>query len=1093
MNARTNVQTSVWERTLTLPIALPILLLGGFALRVLFIGSSGFTVDINTFVAWTLSLLSNGLTHFYDKTSFADYPPGYFYILAIFGHLWAPFRALDPQYALLRVVVKLPAVLADLGVGALIYAIGLRFAKPAIALGAAAIYILNPATIMTSADWGQVDSIAAGLALLAFYFLLKSTDEAPGRISRYIPAAWVTLAYSLLIKPQASVLIALMVAFAFADRSRLRDRLIATAIGIAASIVFTILIVLPFHPTANPIAALQWLLQRYEFGSSVYPDNSVNAFNLWAIKGEMWQKDALSIGFWGVQFPQYAWGIALLVAAVALIVWRYLQERTNAALMEAATLSLLAFFILSTRMHERYSFDAVTFCIACIPIARRYLWGAIALTVVLFANLVYSLQYLAFVNHPTPGVDAYNMWGALTHFYALIAVGTFFVLGYTYLGSAPEPAEAVSRREQKIERDERDVPQAYETRAYYDPREGLSVMNALDYLVMSVFGVASFLLSYIRYWYPPTKIFDEIYFARAAEEYLRNMRIYENTHPPFSKLLVTLSVMMFGGLAHGDNSFGWRFLDVVFGAIVVMLLYAFAKRVTGSIVFSSIAAFFLMTDGMHFVQSRIATPEGFVVVFSLAAVYAFYRFWIASQVEMRAHTVIPPWAFASAVAASIVSGAIVVLIWNLIWSHFHPPGHLDAASSVIVGLYVACLKYVGWRYWLLPRWFADGATEYTFPEGSLALVRGANRTLYTLDGGRIETAGGKAKITAGAVSQNRAGALVYAGDTYSIAYRPEPSVTYETPEAEAKYENNEIRVGDAREKGSSATLWLIVFTIALGLLVSSKWYGVMGFGVSFCVLIFVWLQRYFAERGPALWGNPRGFRLDGALATILFISATVYALVWVPDLVRHSPDPNEIHNFNDVVYRQYTMFEYHDKLVAKHPYSSYWYQWPIDYIPVAYYYEDHRANKQDPNGCCVEEITSMPNPLNMWLGLVSVPIVAVLAWRRKNKAYALIVLTYLLQWLPWMRSPRITFAYHFYVDIPLICLCNAIILQQLWLRFKDADVGARRWAMAGVVATVVLIGSAFIFFYPILASIPITWNEWHERMWLPTWIIGPYG
>jgi len=1090
VNARTNVQTSVWERTLTLPYALPILLLLGFALRMLFIGSSGFTVDVNTFVAWTLSLLSNGLSHFYAKTGFADYPPGYFYILAIFGHLWAPLRGLDPQYALLRVVVKLPAVLADLGVGALIYALGLRFAKPAIALGAAAIYILSPATIMTSADWGQVDSIAGGLALLGVYLLLKSTDETPGRISALIPAAWIALTYSLLIKPQAAVLIALFVAFALSDRARLRERLIATALGIGGAVVFTILIVLPFHPTANPLDAMQWLLARYEFASNVYAYNSVNAFNLWAIKGLLWQKDSLPIGFSPLMFPQYLWGIALVLAALVLVLWRYLQERTPAALMEASTIALLAFFILSTRMHERYSFDAVLFCTACVPLGRRYLWGSLALTVVLFANLIYSLQYLVLVTNQTPGVDPHNLWGPLTSFYAVIAVGTFFVLGYVFLGSTAEATMVTQEQQQqgkekKIER---------ESHAYFNPREGLSVMQAVDYLAMSAFGVASFVLSFLRYWYPPTKIFDEIYFARAAEEYLRNMRIYENTHPPFSKLLVTLSVMLFGGLAHGDNSFGWRFLDVVFGALVVMLLFAFAKRITGSTIFASVAAFFLMTDGMHFVQSRIATPEGIVVVFSLAAVYAFYRFWIASQVEMRQHTVVPRLALAIGVAASLASGAIVVGAWDLIWMRLPAPGRLDAASSVIVVLYVAAGVYLALRYLFFPRWYSDGATEYTFPDGSYALVEGASRTLFTPDGGRVESSGsGKAKITAGDVSQNRAGALVYSGDAYSISYRSDPSVTYETPDGDASFAQNEIRAGDAREQGSSATLWLIVFTIALGLLVSSKWYGVMGFGVSFCVLIFVWLQRIWRDRAPALWGNPRGFRLDGALATILFISATVYALVWVPDLIRQSPDPNEIHNFNDVVYRQYTMFMYHDKLVAKHPYSSYWFQWPIDYIPVAYFYQDHRNNVKDPSGCCVEEITSMPNPLNMWMGLVSVPIVGFLAWRRKNKAYALVVLTYLLQWLPWMRSPRITFAYHFYVDIPLICLCNAIVLQQLWLRYKDSGLISRRWAMAAIVAVVVLIGSAFVFFYPILAAVPITWNQWHERMWLPTWIIGPYG
>ncbi|HEY5341491.1 MAG TPA: phospholipid carrier-dependent glycosyltransferase, partial [Candidatus Aquilonibacter sp.] len=732
-----------------------------------------------------------------------------------------------------------------------------------------------------------------------------------------------------------------------------RARLAATAAGIAAALVFAIVLVIPFHPTANPIEALRWLLARYEFGSSVYDYNTVNAFNLWAIRGPFWQKDSTLIGF-GVHLPQYMWGIGLVLAATALLVWRYVQERTASALMEACTLALLAFFILATRMHERYSFDAVLFCTACIPIARRYLWGALALTVVLFANLMYSLQYLSVVTNHTPGVDAQNLWGPLTSFYALIAVGVFFVLGYIFLGSAPgaEVAAPAPQRTGQIPVGGAGMSKP-RSRRFFDPLEGLSIMRAIDYVMMGVLGLGSFILSFVRYWYPPDKIFDEIYFARAAEEYLRNMRIYENTHPPFSKLLVTLSVIFFGGLAHGDNSYGWRFLDVLFGALVVMLLYAFAKRITGSTLFASIAAFFLICDGMHFVQSRIATPEGFVVVFSVAAVYAFYRFWIASQVEKRAHTVVPAWAFAGAGAVSLIAGAIVVGIWDLIWSHMRIPGKLDAASSVIVVLYVALGVYLLARYVVFRTWFADGLTESTFPDGAHALTGERTRVLYAPDGGTIDASSGKPKITAGAHSQNRGGALVYAANAATIAYEAAPSETYETPCGSATYAENEIRSGSIRERGSSANLWLVLFTIALGLLVSSKWYGVMGFGVSFCVLIAVWLQRVFAQGRPLLWGNPRGFRLDGALVTIVFIAATVYALVWIPDLVRRSPDPNEIHNFNDVVYRQYSMFEYHDHLKATHPYSSKWWEWPIDKVPIAYFYQDHRNNIKDPNGCCV--------------------------------------------------------------------------------------------------------------------------------------------
>ncbi len=1085
MKVMTNDQPSVWERSY--PWALPALLLLGFVVRMLFVRSTGFQTDVSTFEAWAISVHENGLANFYTKTGFADYPPGYLYILGLIGALWAPFRTHDPGFSMLAVLVKMPSILADIGVGALLFALGRRFAAPAIAFGAAAFYIFNPATIFNSADWGQVDSISAGLALLATFFLLKSDDAPADRVSWQIPVAWVTFAYSLLIKPQAAVLIPIFIAFAFTDRARMRARVTGTAIGIVAALIFAILVVEPFHPS-NPVAAIGWLLQRYSVGSSVYDYNTVNAFNLWAIRGDLWEKDSQAI----LGLPQYYWGIGLVLAALALIVWRYVQDRTSAALLESSALALLAFFVLATRMHERYIFDGVLFTIACIPITRRYLWGAIVLSIVLFANLIYSMQYLTAVTGGMPGANPHNLWGLGTQFFALLAVGTFFVLGYAYLGGNAEVDEAVPMRHPQDETRTEAAPW-WHALNYFDPREGLAVMRKpLDYVIMGALGALSFIVSYINYWYPPTKVFDEIYFARAAEEYLKNMRIYENTHPPLSKLLVTLSVLLFGGLGHGDNSYGWRFLDVLFGALVVMLLYVFAKRVTKSTLFATIAAGFLFLDGMHFVQSRIATPEGFVVFFSLAAVYAFYRFLIASQVEERKHVVVPPGAFAVGVVVSIIVGLIVVGIWDLVWSHMPNPSRLDTPTSIVIGLYVALGIYLLVRYVAFPAMYADGSTEQTYADGSYALVDPQLQAVFAPDGGAIESArGGKAKIRNGPSSQNRAGALEYHDEDVTVTYRTEPSVTYASPAGSVVYSNDEIHADGEIEEGESATLWLIVFTIALGLLVSSKWYGVMGFGVSFIALIFVWLQRFFRRGRLALWGNPRGFRLDGALVTILFVAATVYGLVWVPDLVRQSPDPNEIHNMNDVVARQYSMFEYHDTLKATHPYSSKWWEWPLDYVPIAYYYQDNRANKNDDHGCCVEEITSMPNPFILWFGLICVPLVGFLAWRERNKAYALIVLTYLLQWLPWMRSPRITFAYHFYVDIPLICLCNAIVLQRVWDWAKVRGPSSKWAGGAAVGAAVLVIAFGFVYFYPVLSAEKIPWDAWHARMWIGKWIVGP--
>jgi dolichyl-phosphate-mannose-protein mannosyltransferase len=503
-------------------------------------------------------------------------------------------------------------------------------------------------------------------------------------------------------------------------------------------------------------------------------------------------------------------------------------------------------------------------------------------------------------------------------------------------------------------------------------------MRALDYAVAGALGLGNFILAFWRYWVPGDRIFDEVYFARAATEYLQNVRIYENTHPPLTKLLITLSVMLFGGMPHGNNSYGWRFLDVVAGAVSVVILYALAKRVTDSTLFAAVASLLFTFDGMHFVQSRIATPESFVVCFSLFAAYALYRFWLAARSDADASPGMPPWARAATAGVCLLVGACSVAIWKLVVPSSDPssPG---TAIAIVAAIYIALGCYLIARH-----------VDFRRPAG----------------------------------------------------------------------------------------LWLAIFSATFGLLSGSKWYGITMGLAGIAVLILLRLER------------PHGFRFDGAAATIVFVAMTAYGLVWVPDLVRHGRD--DIANVNDVVYRQYTMYMYHSTLTATHPYASKWWEWPLDYVPVAYYYQDRRTDQADPHGCCIYEITTLPNPLNMWLGLLTVPFAGYLGWRYRNKGYVLIVLIYLAQWLPWSRVPRVAWEYHFYVNIPLICLCNAIALQQLW-KWSGEKYGekGRLWGGVAVAGTVLAIGLAFAFFFPVLAALPLTWDAWHQRMWIDKWIIGP--
>jgi dolichyl-phosphate-mannose--protein O-mannosyl transferase len=155
--------------------------------------------------------------------------------------------------------------------------------------------------------------------------------------------------------------------------------------------------------------------------------------------------------------------------------------------------------------------------------------------------------------------------------------------------------------------------------------------------------------------------------------------------------------------------------------------------------------------------------------------------------------------------------------------------------------------------------------------------------------------------------------------------------------------------------------------------------------------------------------------------------------------------------------------------------------------PISYYYHDFRVGSatQDPTACCVAEILALPNPLNWWTGLFSVPFIAYLAVREKNKGYLLLVVAYFLQWLPWILSPRVAFEYHFFPNLAIICLANAVLLQRVW---RMGEAYATKWSwpryfVAGYCTSIVLV---FAFFFPILVGFHVPWNVWDARMlhWL---------
>ena len=125
----------------------------------------------------------------------------------------------------------------------------------------------------------------------------------------------------------------------------------------------------------------------------------------------------------------------------------------------------------------------------------------------------------------------------------------------------------------------------------------------------------------VRQTFMNSSYFDEIYHARTAWEHLNRVYPYEITHPPLGKLIIALGIRLFG-----MTPFGWRFSGTLFGVLMLPILYVFAKKLFGGRLVPTACTALMLTDFMHFVQTRIATIDTYAVFFILLKYLFMYLF-----------------------------------------------------------------------------------------------------------------------------------------------------------------------------------------------------------------------------------------------------------------------------------------------------------------------------------------------------------------------------------------------------------------------------------------------------------------------------------
>ena len=162
----------------------------------------------------------------------------------------------------------------------------------------------------------------------------------------------------------------------------------------------------------------------------------------------------------------------------------------------------------------------------------------------------------------------------------------------------------------------------------------------------------------------------------------------------------------------------------------------------------------------------------------------------------------------------------------------------------------------------------------------------------------------------------------------------------------------------------------------------------------------------------------------------------------------------------------------HAHLKAGHPYSSFWYEWPLARGAVFFYASADGAQRS--------EIWTIGNPVVFMGGLVGLVVLTVSAWRRRDVALGALPWAVFTLMAPWILVSRELFLYHYAPVVPFLAIALA------WLISARSSRQGRSWIEMATVA-----GAAIFVFcaaFPLLDGwyVPQPYID-QVKSWIP-WV-----
>ncbi|MCD8391472.1 MAG: glycosyltransferase family 39 protein [Firmicutes bacterium] len=1011
-----------------------IVLAAAFIVRLICaIAYKGHETDINCFTSWANTLYTKGVNNFYDSAGFTDYPPGYMYILYVVGALKNWLNISGTAYV---VLVKLPAIAADLISCLFIYKIASKKLSPGVSAALSALYAFNPAVITAGALWGQVDSVYT----LAIMFMVWFISE------RKLFPAYLCFAACILIKPHAFIYTPL-IAYAIVENYiypefKPYELLKTVGLGLCA-IALMVLAAVPF--------GFQNVIEQYIKTLSEYNYMTINAFNLWGALDKNWS---------GLTAPAAVAGYVFLALIVAYATYVFFKSKSRSKYYFTAALLAFLTFMFSTKMHERYAFPVMLFLLLAFIDSKTIHNYAMYFTIT--ASQFFNIAWILFVYQQDINKYAFSSVVNVASFINLaLTAYMIYVSQKLYVGNETSKYDLFERRQTNVTKKGKGNKAAKSTKAakaaprkefHFKRSVKLPKLQKIDFIIIaavmvvysavalydlgdtsaaettylmpqgqavtidldgerSISSLKMFLgprqlnssdraltitcvdesenVTYentltdgaVFYWstvdinadaskitlytsaddiyineiglldenselispvsysdsdaalmfdeqdqiperqsFRNSTYFDEIYHARTAYEFIHHLSVYEWTHPPLGKIIISLGIMIFGMCP-----FGWRIAGTVVGILMIPVIYIFARKLLKKWQFALITCLLFTFDFMHFAQTRIATIDVYVTFFIMLMYLFMFKYYNMSFYDTPLKKTLAPLA-----VCGTVMGFAIASKWT--------------------GIYAAVGLAIIFFYTLFMRW-----REYT----------------YALKNPK--------------------------GETDGISHR---------------YVIDSFRPCALKTIG-----WCCIFFVAVPLVI-------------YCLSYIPYLLVPNSEGISVLWTN------------------------------------------------QEAMLTYHGKTVldSTHPYSSKWYEWIIMKRPIWYY-------SGTVSDGIKEGISSFGNPAVWWMFIPAFVFIVYKAITKKDKICIFLIISYVIQLIPWMAVERVTFIYHYFPCVPFIVLTLGYSIK---LIYDDAKERNKRKVLIGAFVYAGAAIALFALFYPVLSGQPCstefakTWLKWFD-------------